>query len=1187
MSDKSKEKPINLRGLSTYDKLIKGEITNLINDDTTSSPNVTWSSEKILKMLNTKIDKIHQLEYNANLDLVIDSGMYRMDKAYTNGPEGDDNYEYGWGQMLVIHGGVDTLAQLLFPFNETKMVFRTGNPLPLTNVDTGEVTIGSWNEWETVATASDLTKYLSLEGGTLTGELKIEGVNTDLTLMNMESGRTARLQSNAQEMAAILYNWTTDFNYSALVLRPETHDLTTRLQLNTRSGDETTSYNVYHEGNLPSALRADDNGAVYAISANADNEEMQTFALFHEGNPPTVDVVGAASAEDHNIRTYTALGQIGLTNDDMSADDFIANIKAINMALGDGDVILYLTKSNSDNLHTSIINKLNNDMGKNLDGSATLSIKISRTGDVYSAITTDVVYNTMDEAMYIYSCIYNKEESESDDTFSNFVITTHPDGFLPMSGGNVTGDVSINGEKVYYPGNKPTPAEIGAANASHRHSADDLDIASSTNELNYLAGVTGNIQEQLDSKEPVGAASTALSSAIDFTNTSVNNHNTATDAHNDIRLLISEVLTQLENFLDVDDTTRDQLSEVLALIDENADSIEAITSSKVNVTDIINNLTTNVSNKPLSAAQGVALKGLIDALTNVVNSKSDSDHTHNYAGSSSAGGSATSAVKLATARDLQVDLGNTSAVSFDGTKSVTLGVNGVLPVTNGGTGVYQMPKIYVDLNNTSTVDLFQNVVTPGVSGTLSIEHGGTGATTASDARIALGITPVNINAADRAHSHAVSDVEGLQEVIEELAPSQLLKIIDLPLMTATEGQTKFTIELEEFDINYDSIQVQKGNLLLFPTQYTVSGNTLTLTEGVESGVTIGIRVYRTIEVENRGDSSEPGQSGSVSVTLGTNLPYAPGTASAGIATTVSRSDHVHPLQTTVSGNAGSATKLATSRIITLTGDVTGSVSFDGSKDVSITTNVADDSHNHVISNIDGLQSALDGKADSSHGTHVTYGTAKPASAGTASAGSASTVSRSDHVHPLQTTVSGNAGSATKLATSRIITLTGDVTGSVSFDGSGDVSITTTIADDSHNHVISNIDGLQSALDGKAGSEHSHNYLPINPGSNYPLTTNLYFNNKQGRIMGTQHVAQLDALNGSDLSKYTSLMVWNPDSIENGSMGLSGIVMVRRTHSNGTYDEYNMYGTHNITKGTTDLTTGTSPLANDAIYLVYE
>jgi hypothetical protein len=39
-----------------------------------------------------------------------------------------------------------------------------------------------------------------------------------------------------------------------------------------------------------------------------------------------------------------------------------------------------------------------------------------------------------------------------------------------------------------------------------------------------------------------------------------------------------------------------------------------IAVGKVSVTDIINNLTTNVTNKPLSAAQGAALKALIDGL---------------------------------------------------------------------------------------------------------------------------------------------------------------------------------------------------------------------------------------------------------------------------------------------------------------------------------------------------------------------------------------------------------------------------------------------------------------------------------------------------------------------------------------------------------------------------------------------
>lgn len=63
-------------------------------------------------------------------------------------------------------------------------------------------------------------------------------------------------------------------------------------------------------------------------------------------------------------------------------------------------------------------------------------------------------------------------------------------------------------------------------------------------------------------------------------------------------------------------------------------------------------------------------------------------------------------------------------------------------------------------------------------------------------------------------------------------------------------------------------------------------------------------------------------------------------------------------------------------------------------------------------------------------------------------------------------VTGNADTATKLATSRTITLTGDVTGSVGFDGTANVSITATVGDDSHNHNISTVNGLQTALDNK-------------------------------------------------------------------------------------------------------------------------
>lgn len=52
-------------------------------------------------------------------------------------------------------------------------------------------------------------------------------------------------------------------------------------------------------------------------------------------------------------------------------------------------------------------------------------------------------------------------------------------------------------------------------------------------------------------------------------------------------------------------------------------------------------------------------------------------HTHNYAGSSSAGGSATSANKLTTARSISLNTGASGAVSFDGSKDVAIPVTSV------------------------------------------------------------------------------------------------------------------------------------------------------------------------------------------------------------------------------------------------------------------------------------------------------------------------------------------------------------------------------------------------------------------------------------------------------------------------------------------------------------------------------
>ena len=75
---------------------------------------------------------------------------------------------------------------------------------------------------------------------------------------------------------------------------------------------------------------------------------------------------------------------------------------------------------------------------------------------------------------------------------------------------------------------------------------------------------------------------------------------------------------------------------------------------------------------------------------------------------------------------------------------------------------------------------------------------------------------------------------------------------------------------------------------------------------------------------------------------------------------------------------------------------------------------------------------------------------------------------SSHTHNYagSSSAGGAANTAVKLQTARAITLSGDVTGTANFDGSAGITITTTVKDDSHSHTIANVDGLQTALDGK-------------------------------------------------------------------------------------------------------------------------
>jgi len=181
------------------------------------------------------------------------------------------------------------------------------------------------------------------------------------------------------------------------------------------------------------------------------------------------------------------------------------------------------------------------------------------------------------------------------------------------------------------------------------------------------------------------------------------------------------------------------------------------------------------------------------------------------------------------------------------------------------------------------------------------------------------------------------------------------------------------------------------------------------------------------------------------------------------------------------GNAATATAWATGRTISLTGDVTGSVTgVDGTGNASIATTIAansvalgtDTTGNYVGSVASG--NYITGGAAGSEGAALTIGVdATPNN--TASKVVARDASGNFSAGTITAALSGNASTASTLATARSIALSGDVSGSTTFDGSGNVTITTTVADDSHNHVISNVDGLQTALDAKYDASNPSGY----------------------------------------------------------------------------------------------------------------
>ena len=602
-----------------------------------------------------------------------------------------------------------------------------------------------------------------------------------------------------------------------------------------------------------------------------------------------------------------------------------------------------------------------------------------------------------------------------------------------------------------------TASEIGAATSGHNHDSDYADI-SHNHDSAYAA--SGHDHDEDYSPASHSHTNYATTTALNELSTTVSGKANASHSHNDTYYTETEIDAKLADKADSNhnhagvydvsgaaasaltsantytDNEIDALSEIVATKANNSDLTSHAGNATIHITSTERNSWNAAKTHANSAHAPANAEPNQNAFSNVVVGDTTIFADEKTDTITFVAGNNVTITPDSTGDSITISSANTvySHPTSAGNKHIPAGGSSgqILRWSADGTAVWGADNNTTYSNATQSASgLMSNTDKAKLDGVAenannyTLPSAGTnlgGVKTGGDVTISSGVITVN----DDSHNHIISNIDGLQSALDGKASS---------------GHNHDDAYYTETEVN--TMLSGKANASHTHTIANITNLQSTL-------------------------DGKAAASHGTHVSYSTTAPVMDGTASVGAATTVARSDHKHPVDTSraakTSLDSHTSNKSNPHGVTLAQLGVTATAAELNALD-GITATATE--LNYMYGVTSNVQTQLNGKAASSHGTHVTYGTTAPKANGTAAVGTASSVSRSDHIHPLQTTVSGNAGTATKLATARTISLTGDVSGSTSFDGSGNVSITATVADDSHNHTIANVDGLQSALNDKA------------------------------------------------------------------------------------------------------------------------
>lgn len=348
-----------------------------------------------------------------------------------------------------------------------------------------------------------------------------------------------------------------------------------------------------------------------------------------------------------------------------------------------------------------------------------------------------------------------------------------------------------------------------------------------------------NLTTDLESvTEELTAAKTTLQGNIDTLSSTVASNKTTTDAS--ITMIVNGATPVAKATSATTATTANDVSNL---------SLESSSEATIKLT-----WGPKSEHSTSFTVSGESIGGTVTSAENVTKSINGNAITDIFSGTV-----AKKAQQLNTARSLTTKLDSTSAGSFDGTANVNIGVSGTLPLANGGTG----------------------------------------ATTAAQALKNLGVnaTAAELNLLEDATSNIQGQLDGKQAKITGGATSIASSNLTVSRALVSDGNGKVAVsdvtstELKYLDGVTSNVQTQLNGKAA-----TSHGNHVPTVETANSA--------RFLRNDNSWQTVTPAAIGAAPETHGTHVSYgtsAPvkdGTASAGSASTVSRSDHVHPTDDT-------------------------------------------------------------------------------------------------------------------------------------------------------------------------------------------------------------------------------------------------------------------------------------------------